>query len=96
MAKFVLLINWTDQGIRHVGDTTKRSQQARTTANELGGSLEELWTIGRYDEVVIGDFPNDEAVTVFAMKMGALGFVRTETLRAFTTDEVDAMLKKMD
>lgn len=95
MAKFVFLINWTDQGIRNVGETTKRSQQARQTANELGGSLEELWTIGRYDEVVIGDFANDEAATTFAMRMGTLGFVRTETLRAFTSDEVDAMVAKL-
>lgn len=94
MAKYVLLINWTDQGIRNAKDTTKRAQHAQQLASDAGGSLDVLWTIGRYDLVWIGEFPNDEAETTFALNVAAQGAVRTETLRAFTVDEMDAILTR--
>lgn len=95
MAKYAFLINWTSQGVQNVQETTQRGKQAQQLATKIGGSLDLLWTIGRYDLVCTGEFPDDEAATVFALQVGKLGAVRTETLRGFSADEMDAMLAKL-
>jgi uncharacterized protein with GYD domain len=43
--------------------------------------------MGQYDAVLITEFPNDEAGAKFALSVGALGNVTTETLKAFTEAE---------
>jgi uncharacterized protein with GYD domain len=96
MAKYVFLINWTAQGIADAQDTTERANHAEQVAKKLGGSnLNFIWTIGRYDIVLTCDLPDDEAATLFALQVGRQGAVRTETLRGFTADEMDAMLAKL-
>ena len=96
MAKYVVLINWTDKGIAEVKDTTARAKKAQDMAKSLGGTLETLyWTLGRYDIVGIADMPDDETAALFGAKVGGLGTVRTETLRAFTASEINSILGKL-
>lgn len=93
MAKYVVLGNWTDQGIQQAKDTVQRAEKVRQVAESLGGSMDLLlWTIGRYDLVAVFDMPNDEAYTTLALKVSAMGTVRTESLRAFTADEMGGIL----
>lgn len=95
MANYVLLINWTEQGIHEYQDTTKRAEHATEWARSLGGNLRDLyWTLGPYDLVAVGDFPDDEAVTAFGLKVGANGAVRTTTLRAFNRDEIQSIVER--
>lgn len=95
MAKYVLLINWTDQGIHEYQDTTKRAERVGDWARSLGGNLKELyWTLGAYDLVGVADFPDDEAVTAFGLKVGGVGSVRTTTLRAFDNDEIRSIIDR--
>lgn len=95
MARYVFLINWTSQGVTDVMKTTERAKHAQQLATSLGGSLDILWTIGRYDLIGLGDFADDETATVFALQVAKQGAVRTETLRAFTAEEVGGMLAKI-
>lgn len=95
MAKYVYLISWTPQGIQNVKETTKRAKQAQQGAKALGGSLDLYWTMGRYDLVCIGEFPDDETSSVFSLQVSMQGSVQIETLRAFTSDEVDGLLAKL-
>jgi uncharacterized protein with GYD domain len=93
MPKFVVLVNWTEQGVQAANETTKRAEQARQLAEQMGGRVEQLlWTLGRYDLVGVYDMPNDEAMAALAMKVASGGSVRTECLRAFTADEVDGII----
>jgi uncharacterized protein with GYD domain len=46
--------------------------------------LYQVW--GRYDAVVISEAQDDETVAKLSPAIGALGNVRTETLRAFTEE----------
>ncbi len=93
MAKYVILLNWTDQGIKTAKDTVQRADQARQLAESLGGHADLLlWTVGRYDIVGVFDMPSDEALTTLALKVGAAGAVRTESLRAFTAEEMGGIL----
>lgn len=89
MAKYVILVNWTDQGVKTAADTVSRSDQVREMGASLGATIETiLWTMGRYDIVVVAEAPDNAAAARFAAKVSALGNVRTETLPAFTADEV--------
>jgi len=95
MARYVGLITWTDQGIRNFKDTAKRGEAFASLLEGLGGKVVELyWTLGAYDLVGIIEAPDDETATAAMLKLGALGNVRTTTLRAFDSDEVARIVAK--
>jgi uncharacterized protein with GYD domain len=95
MATYVILINWTDQGIREHQDTVSRADAFAKMLEGLGGKVQNLlWTIGPYDIVATVEAPDDETITAAALKVGALGNVRSTTLRAFNSDEMSAILAK--
>jgi uncharacterized protein with GYD domain len=97
MAHYVLLLQYTDQGIRNVADTTKRAASFKTDiAGKLGVKVSEiLWTLGQYDLVVLAEAPNDETMTACSLKAAKLGNIKVQTLRAFRADEVDSLLAKI-
>jgi uncharacterized protein with GYD domain len=96
VAKYVILVNWTEQGIREAKQTTERAQKVREMAQQLGGKVETLlWTLGRYDLIGIAEMPDDETAALMGLRIGALGSVRTETLRAFSADEMGSILGKL-
>jgi uncharacterized protein with GYD domain len=87
MAKYIMLINWTDQGIKTIKDSPKRLDAARAAAKKVGGELRKFYmTIGSYDLVVVLEAPDDEAAAKFALTVGAGGNIRTTTLKAFSEE----------
>jgi uncharacterized protein with GYD domain len=93
---YVSLIQFTDQGIRNIKDTVKRGDAAMAEAQKLGMKItEEFWTMGAYDVVVIFDAPNDEIMSAFMLKIGSLGNVKSQTLRAFRREEMENILAKI-
>ena len=96
MARYVSLIQFTDQGIRNIKDTIKRGDAAMAEAQKLGMEItEEFWTMGAYDVVVMFDAPNDETMSAFMLKIGSLGNVKSQTLRAFRREEMENILAKI-
>ena len=96
MATYVVLSQFTDQGIRNVKDTTKRSDAVRELARKMGIETKSIyWTIGQYDVVVTFEAPNDEAMTALSLAIASQGNVRTQTRRAFSKDEVTGILGKL-
>ena len=96
MPKYVALINWTDQGVRSVKDTVQRQQQADQAFQRMGLRLETvLWTQGRHDLVAVFDGPDDETVAAAMLTLAASGNVRSETLRAFTAEEMGRIIQKL-
>jgi uncharacterized protein with GYD domain len=96
MATYIMLGNFTEQGIRNVKDTTKRAQSVTEMAKKVGATIKELyWTLGQYDVVAIFDAPDEASATAFGLNVGVAGNVRTQTLRAFTAAEIGPILKKM-
>lgn len=96
MATYIVLSTFTEQGIRTVRDTTKRSDAVREMARKMGIDTKSIyWTIGNYDVVATFEAPNDEAMTALSLALSAQGNVRTQTLRAFSKDEVTGILAKM-
>jgi uncharacterized protein with GYD domain len=96
MPSYICLIQFKDQGIRNIQDTVKRGEAAMGEAKKLGMKIvEEYWTMGPYDGVVIIEAPDDETMSAFILKMGSLGNVQGQTLRAFRRNEMEAILAKI-
>ncbi|MFQ5840454.1 MAG: GYD domain-containing protein [Candidatus Methylomirabilales bacterium] len=96
MATFISLLEFTDQGIRNVKETAKRAEAFKAMAKKGGVTVKEIyWTMGTYDVVLIVDAPDDETATAVIMSLGALGNVRTQTLRAFSAEEMNRIITKM-
>ena len=95
MATYILLGNFTEQGIRNIKDTTKRADAMQAAAKKMGVTAKNVyWTLGQYDIAVVFDAPDDEAMTSLALSIGALGNVRTQVLRAFTAAEIGPIVAK--
>ncbi len=95
MKTFVSLINWTEQGIKNFRDTTDRAEAFTKLVQNSGGKVRELvWTVGEYDMVCVVDFPDEESGVAALLTVGSLGNVRSNTLRAFSAEEMTGILAK--
>ena len=96
MPTYIVLGQFTDQGLRNVKDSPKRAEAMRAMAKKTGVTVKDVyWTLGKYDVVTIVDAPDDTAVTAMLLSTGGLGNVRTHCLRAFNADEMGKVLGKM-
>ena len=96
MARYVSLIQFADQGIRNIKETVKRGDASVAEAEKMGMKIiEEFWTMGSYDAVVVVDAPDDETMSAFMLKIGSLGNVKSHTMRAFRRDEMEGILAKI-
>lgn len=85
MPTFISFINWTDQGIRNVKEAPHRSEAAIALLKKLGGEVKEIYlTTGDQDILLIADAPDGEVMAKFALAVGAMGNVRTRTVRAWS------------
>jgi uncharacterized protein with GYD domain len=95
MATYILLGNFTEQGIHNIKDTTKRADAMCAAAKKMGIAVKGVyWTLGQYDAVVVYDAPDAAAMTSLALSIGALGNVRTQILPAFTEEEIGPIVAK--
>jgi uncharacterized protein with GYD domain len=95
MATYVILASFTDQGIRNIKESPNRLAAFGAMAQKMGVTMKAAhYTVGAYDMVNVIEGP-DEAVASVLLKLGSLGNVRTQTLRAFSPDEMKAMIGKM-
>jgi uncharacterized protein with GYD domain len=96
MATYIVLSSFTDQGIRNGKDTIKRADAAREMAKKMGVTMKDIyWTVGQYDVVVVLEAPDDASVTAFGLSLGAQGNIRTQTLRAYSKDEMSGILGRL-
>jgi uncharacterized protein with GYD domain len=96
MATYIVLANFTEQGIKNVMDSPKRSEAVKAMAQKLGVTLKDIyWTLGSYDIVATFEAPDDVAMTALGLSIGKLGNVRTQTLRAFSAADMNSVLGKM-
>jgi uncharacterized protein with GYD domain len=84
MPAYVVLVNWTEQGVRQIKDSAKRLDAAKKALKDMGGEIKSIYlTLGDYDLVAICEAPDDAVAARFIMQLGILGNVRTKTLKAF-------------
>ena len=88
MATYIILINYTDQGIRNIKDSPKRLDAAKKMLKTMGGEIKDFYlTMGTYDIAIVAEAPSDDVITKFALAAGSLGNIRTTTLKAFPEAE---------
>lgn len=96
MSTYIMLVNYTDQGIRNIKESPKRADAARDLAKRCGAEMKDLYlTIGNHDLVAMLEAPSDEAAAKFALKLGSLGNVRTTTLKAFSESEYRSIVEAL-
>jgi uncharacterized protein with GYD domain len=96
MATYIALCNFTDQGIRDVKETTHRAEAVEAAARKFGVTVKGIqWTLGSFDIVATFEAPDDQSLTAFELAIAQQGNVRTQTLRAFSRDEMNAILAKL-
>jgi uncharacterized protein with GYD domain len=88
MPTYITLIHYTEQGVKTFAGLAERLEQTRKAGEAVGATLVSFYlTMGQYDAVVISEAPDDQTIAKLALAAGAQGNVRTETMRAFTTEE---------
>ncbi|WP_130618429.1 GYD domain-containing protein [Dyella amyloliquefaciens] len=96
MATYISLTHLTDQGMRAIKDTTKRADAVKGVAAKFGATVQGIyWTLGQYDLVTIIDAPDEQSATAFGLTIAAAGNTRSETMRAFSAEEMQSVLGKM-
>ena len=96
MANYILLATYTEQGLKGIKDTVKRTDAVKELAKKAGLTMKEsYWTLGAFDVVALFEAPNDETMTAFSLSVAKLGNVKTQTLRAFSGSEMTGILGKM-
>ena len=96
MQTYILLVNFTDQGMRNIKDTIGRADAFKVMAEKSGAIINVLcWTIGRYDVIAVFEAADDESATALAFSASSLGNVRSEIMRAFSFEEMSRIVGKM-
>ena len=92
MPAFITLATFTEQGARAIKDSPSRYEAFKSAAEAAGITIKSVhWTTGVYDIVLVSEGPED-AVLTLALKLAALGNVRTQTLRGFSVSEMRKLL----
>ena len=96
VASFIVLGNFTDQGMRDIKNSPDRVDAAKNLAKSLGAEMKDFsLTIGAYDFVVTMEAPDDETAAKFSLTIGSMGNVRTTTLKAFPEAEYKKIINSM-
>ena len=96
MPHYISLMRWTSQGLAGLPGWRERVEDGARTIEEAGGRLVGVYvTLGRYDVVEIFEAPDDNVAVEILMKLQRYGAEHTETLRAFTRDEAEQIVRKL-
>ena len=96
MARYIALLDWTDQGVRNAKDTVHRVEQTRPAFQEKGITIEQVyWTLGHHDLVAIFDAPDDTTLAAALLRLAGAGNIRSKTLRAFDEAEMGAIIGQL-
>lgn len=94
MPTYITIANLTDQGVRNMGDLSKRLQNADKSFADMGAELKEVYLLmGQYDYIVIAEAPDDETMARVTLAVAGQGNVRTQTSRAFNRDEMTKIVE---
>src|SRR5207247_10983418 len=96
MPTYISLVQFTDKGIQAARQTTQRVADWAAKVQSMGVSIKQMyWTLGQYDQVCIFEAPDDETAASVLLAADLLGNIRTQTLRGFTSSEMEKILAKV-
>jgi uncharacterized protein with GYD domain len=90
-----VLVDWTEQGLKEFKDTVDRYESGRGIMEQAGVRFRDIyWTLGAHDMVSIVDAPDDETLSAALLRTASLGNFRTTTMRAFSAEEMRAVVER--
>jgi uncharacterized protein with GYD domain len=93
MPVYIRLTTLTEAGHREIGDSVSRTEQMKAMAEEMGGSIRDVFlTLGGYDFVTIAEFPNDQMYAQFALRFARKGVAETQTLKAMDESDLEEVV----
>ena len=93
MPTYVVLYNFTDEGLKNAKETVKRARENRAENERRGFKVQGLyWTQGPYDLVAIVEAPDENAMMAGLLNVAGAGNVRSQTMRAFSEAEMETIL----
>ena len=96
MPHYISLMRLTSQGMAGLPAWRERVEEGERIINEAGGGLIGVYvTLGRYDVVEIFEAPDDEKAAEILMKLQRHGAEHTETLRGFTREEAEEIIRRL-
>ena len=96
MPHYVTLMRWTSQGVAGLPAWRERVEDGERIIGEAGGELVGVYvTLGRYDVVEIFEAPDDEIAVEILLKLNRYGAEHTETLKAFTREEAEGIIRRL-
>lgn len=96
MAIYIVLAQFTDQGIRNIKEAPQRAEANAKLGATFGTKLlGAYYTMGAYDMVAIVEAENEQLAVAGLLTLGAQGNVKTTTMRAFTPAEFAEIVQKM-
>jgi uncharacterized protein with GYD domain len=96
MPRYVLLVDWSAQGVQAVEQTVERLDHGSHMAETVGCKVEHIWwTQGGHDMVSVMSAPDEQAMVAFTLALVRLGNVRTRTLRAWSIDEMREIIGRL-
>jgi uncharacterized protein with GYD domain len=96
MATYIILGQFTEQGIRNIKETTKRAEAFKEMATKMGVKVKEVyWTLGHHDVVTVAEAPDEDTMTALLLSAAKLGNLRTQSMRAFSAKEIGQILGKL-
>ena len=96
MQRYIILIKYTDKGMKNIKDLPRRIQAAHRKVDEAGGKfLEWNLTMGTYDSVAIIELPDDQTVAGTLLGAGRAGYIETTTLKAFPENQLEKIVAKI-
>lgn len=97
MTTYIILVNWTEQGMRNVRESPKRLDAAKAVLQEMGGAFKAFYlTMGDCDMVAVCEAPDDAVAARFVLTLGSQGNVKTKTLKAFPEDAYREIIKSLE
>jgi uncharacterized protein with GYD domain len=96
MPTYISLVQFTDKGIQAAKETTQRVADWAARVQSSGVNIKQMyWTLGSYDQVCVFEAPDDETAATVLLGADMLGNIRTQTMRAFSTSEMDKILSNL-
>ena len=97
MTTYIVLLDWTEQGLKKLPDSPKRLDAAKKLISDMGGEFVAFYmTMGDHDMVAVCEAPDDNVAARFALQLGVQGNVRTKTLKAFPESEYRNIMSSLE
>lgn len=96
MAEYYMLCKFTPKGIEHIKEGANRIGVVKQLFEKHGGKVKSFHVVlGHYDSIVLVEAPNDEEIAKLSLKIGSLGNVSIQTLRAFDEKQYQGFITEV-